>query len=195
MDVTAFDALPEAEARALVGSWLGVARWVEDVLAGRPYAARADLAARAHAAALHLTDDELAEALAHHPRIGDRPDAERARTDPAAAHSRAEQAGLAAAHDGGPGESAGDSGTARRLRAGNAAYEARFGHVFLVRAAGRTGAEILAELDRRLGNDPAAEREETVTALREIALLRLESAVTDPAPAGTGAPSSGGAAR
>jgi 2-oxo-4-hydroxy-4-carboxy-5-ureidoimidazoline decarboxylase len=46
--------------------------------------------------------------------------------------------------------------------------------VFLVRAAGRTSADILAELERRLGNDDATEREETVAALRDIALLRLE---------------------
>jgi 2-oxo-4-hydroxy-4-carboxy-5-ureidoimidazoline decarboxylase len=46
--------------------------------------------------------------------------------------------------------------------------------VFLIRASGRTGPQILAELDRRLVNDAAAERAETVTQLREIALLRLE---------------------
>ena len=65
----------------------------------------------------------------------------------------------------------------QRLRDVNAAYEARFGHVFLVRAAGRSGAEILAEAERRLANDDVAEREETVTALRDIALLRLGQVV------------------
>ena len=49
--------------------------------------------------------------------------------------------------------------------------------MFLIRAAGRSSAEILAELDRRLGNDDATEREETVTALRDIALLRLDQVV------------------
>ena len=49
--------------------------------------------------------------------------------------------------------------------------------MFLIRAAGRSSAEILAELERRLGNDEAAERAETVTALRDIALLRLEGLV------------------
>jgi 2-oxo-4-hydroxy-4-carboxy-5-ureidoimidazoline decarboxylase len=50
--------------------------------------------------------------------------------------------------------------------------------VFLIRAAGRSSAEILSELDRRLGNDAATERGETVAALRDIALLRLEQVVT-----------------
>jgi hypothetical protein len=40
---------------------------------------------------------------------------------------------------------------------GNAEYEARLGHLFLVSAAGRDPAEILAALERRLGNDPDTE--------------------------------------
>ena len=66
---------------------------------------------------------------------------------------------------------------AERLAAGNRAYEERFDRVFLIRAAGRDAPEILAELERRLGNDDATERGETVTQLREIALLRLEQVV------------------
>mgnify|MGYP000234588100 CR=1 FL=1 len=38
-------------------------------------------------------------------------------------------------------------------------------------------AELLAELERRLGNDDATERAETVEQLRQIALLRLEQIV------------------
>ena len=79
-------------------------------------------------------------------------------------HSSREQAGVDPA----------DRDVARRLAVGNAAYEERFDRVFLIRASGRSGPQILAELDRRLGNDPAAERAETVTQLREIAMLRLE---------------------
>ena len=60
------------------------------------------------------------------------------------------------------------------LAEGNREYEQRFDRVFLVRAAGRSSSEILAELRRRLGNDDETERAETVAALREIALLRLK---------------------
>ncbi len=42
--------------------------------------------------------------------------------------------------------------------------------MFLIRAAGRDAEQILAELDRRLGNDDATERAETVDNLRQIAL-------------------------
>ena len=60
---------------------------------------------------------------------------------------------------------------------GNRGYERRFGRVFLIRAAGRSSSEVLAELRRRLGNDDETERVEMVAALREIALLRLKDVV------------------
>jgi 2-oxo-4-hydroxy-4-carboxy-5-ureidoimidazoline decarboxylase len=136
---------------------LAVPRWADDVLAAQPYDDVPALLAAADAAARELDDDELAQALAVHPRIGER----------GGERSRREQAGVDPA--------AGD--TAARLAAGNAAYEERFGRVFLIRAAGRDAAAILTELERRMGNDDAAERAETVDNLRQITLLRLEEAV------------------
>lgn len=133
---------------------LSVPRWADDVLAGQPYPDAGALLAAAASAAQELSDEELDQALSGHPRIGER----------GGAQSRREQAGVD--------PTAGD--TAARLAAGNAAYERRFDRVFLIRAAGRDAEEILAELERRLANDDATEREETVANLREIALLRLE---------------------
>jgi urate oxidase len=136
---------------------LSVPRWADDVLAGQPYAGRDALLAAADAAARELTDEELDQALSGHPRIGER----------GGAQSQQEQSGV----DPGAGD------TAARLAAGNAAYEERFDRVFLIRAAGRDAEEILGELDRRLRNDDATERAETIDNLRQIALLRLEAAL------------------
>ena len=174
MEVTDFNSLAVEDATTLLAGCLGVRRWVDELVAGRPYDSAPALRARAHDAARHLTDDELDAALSRHPRIGERPPTADTDTDVSTAtgtgtdearFSHAEQAGVADEHG-------------QRLRDANAAYEARFGHVFLVRAAGRSGAEILAEAERRLANDDAAEREETVTALRDIALLRLGQVVS-----------------
>ena len=174
MEVTDFNSLAVEDATTLLAGCLGVRRWVDELVAGRPYDSAPALRARAHDAARHLTDDELEAALSRHPRIGERPPTADTDTDVSTAtgtgtdearFSHAEQAGVADEHG-------------QRLRDANAAYEARFGHVFLVRAAGRSGAEILAEAERRLANDDAAEREETVTALRDIALLRLGQVVS-----------------
>ena len=136
---------------------LSVPRWADDVVAGQPYVDGQALLDTADEAARELTDEELDQALSGHPRIGER----------GGAQSQQEQSGVD--------PTAGD--TAARLEAGNAAYEQRFERVFLIRAAGRDAEEILAELDRRLQNDDATERAETVDNLRQIALLRLEGAL------------------
>jgi 2-oxo-4-hydroxy-4-carboxy-5-ureidoimidazoline decarboxylase len=159
----AFNALAEEDARARLARCLDVPRWVDEILAGRPYADGAALVARAEETARELSDAELAAALAAHPRIGER--AGSSAHDPEL--SSREQSGVNAA----------DHRLAERLADGNRAYEARFDRVFLIRAAGRSGEEILAELERRLGNTDADERAETVTQLREIALLRLGQVV------------------
>ncbi len=133
-------------------SCLSVPRWADDVLAGEPYADRTSLLAAADVAARSLSEPELDQALSAHPRIGER----------GGEQSRREQAAV---------------DPSDRLAAGNHAYERRFGRVFLIRAAGRDAEEILAELDRRLGNTDEDEREETVDNLRQIALLRLAALV------------------
>jgi 2-oxo-4-hydroxy-4-carboxy-5-ureidoimidazoline decarboxylase len=151
-----FDRLPAEEARALLLRCLSAPGWADRVVAGRPYGSAEALLTAADAAARDLSPRDLEAALAGHPRIG-----ERAAAGHNAAASAREQQGVEAADR-------------ARLLAANRAYEDRFGHVFLIRAAGRTGAEILAELERRLGNEPEAERAETADNLRQIALLRLE---------------------
>ncbi len=159
MDLDTFNTMPETEAQELLVRCLAVRRWADDVLGGRPYtdtAALLDAAAR-HAAT--LTDEELDEALAGHPRIGERPGAGHD-----AGFSEREQSGVDAR----------DATVAERLAEGNRAYEERFGHVFLIRASGRDAEEILAELERRSANDEGTERAETIGALRQIAVLRLE---------------------
>jgi 2-oxo-4-hydroxy-4-carboxy-5-ureidoimidazoline decarboxylase len=105
-----------------------------------------------------ISDEELEHALARHPRIGERADADRHD----AAHSTREQAGV----------DRGDADLARRLEEGNRAYEDRFGRVFIIRAAGRDAREILDQLRTRLDNSDEAERTETIDQLTQIALLR-----------------------
>lgn len=107
----------------------------------------------------------MTEALAAHPRIGDRPDA--AGRD--ARWSRTEQSGTA-----GAGEE-----VRRALAEGNVAYERRFGHVFLIRATGRSAGEMLAELRARLRNDAGTERAVVRAELAAIIDLRLVKLVAE----------------
>jgi 2-oxo-4-hydroxy-4-carboxy-5-ureidoimidazoline decarboxylase len=133
-----------------------------------------------------LTWADLEEALAHHPRIGERPEG----ADRASAWSRAEQSGVgrSGADRSGAGRSgAGDSAdrtdteeTAQGLRAGNLAYERRFGHVFLICATGLSAEQMLGALRSRLGNDVATEREIVRAELAKIAHLRVARLLEHP---------------
>lgn len=154
-----FNSLPDNEARALLLACLSVPRWAHDVAAARPYPTSDAVLAAAADAATELSDEELGAALAGHPRIGEQASSPEHQGE----LSEREQAGVDRS----------DAEVAAALAAGNAAYEERFDHVFLIRAAGRSASEILTELHRRLENDDTSERTETTTALREIAVLRL----------------------
>lgn len=163
-----FDALDAADARATVAVWAAIPSWVDAVVTGRPYGTVDALAARAGSLASGWTRDDLDAALAHHPRIGERPTG----ADAEAEASRREQASMTDAA----------AGVAAAIADGNRAYEERFGRVFLIRAAGRTPDEMLAELDRRRGNDDETEAAEALDQLAQIALLRLRGAITDGGP-------------
>jgi 2-oxo-4-hydroxy-4-carboxy-5-ureidoimidazoline decarboxylase len=159
-----FNGLNREAAMDVLRPCLDVERWLAEVANGRPYRSLEDLEAAACEAADPLTTAEVEGALAHHPRIGERP----AGSSAEASLSRSEQAGLKTSDD-----------VAARLDAGNRAYEKRFGRVFLIRAAGRSSEEILATLETRLGNDPDIEDRIVSDQLREIALLRLAGLVIE----------------
>ena len=138
-------AAPEA-ARLLRGICASTA-WAAAVAARRPYAVVDDLLAAGDAATAALTPADLAEALAAHPPIG--------RPKPGDPVSAREQSGVGEAERG------------ELLRLG-LAYQEAHGHVFLICATGRTGAEMLAALRERIGADPDTERE---TVRREMGMI------------------------
>jgi 2-oxo-4-hydroxy-4-carboxy-5-ureidoimidazoline decarboxylase len=139
-------------------------RFAAEVAAGRPYRDVETLVRRAEEAARALPWDDVAIALAAHPRIGDRVEGSSAEAE----SSRREQSSMSAA----------DAATRDALVEGNRRYEERFDHVFLIRAAGRSPQEMLAELERRLGNDEDAERAEVTEQLAQITALRVRGLVS-----------------
>ncbi len=76
-------------------------------------------------------------------------------------------------------------GTLDRLTAENRLYEARFGHVFLIAAAGKSAEEILAALRERMSNDPMTEARVVAAEHRKIARHRLAELIPSP-PRGEG---------
>jgi 2-oxo-4-hydroxy-4-carboxy-5-ureidoimidazoline decarboxylase len=143
---------------------IDVTRWCDDIVDRRPYESVDSLVAEAAQAADPFTTDEIDSALAHHPRIGERAGGDSRE----ATLSRSEQVGVDPS----------DADVQRDLREGNLAYEERFGRVFLIRAAGRSAAEILSSLRERMQHDPDSEERIIAGQLREIALLRLRGTIT-----------------
>src|SRR4029077_13963701 len=69
--------------------------------------------------------------------------------------------------------------TANALAEENRRYEARFGHVFLISASGRTADEILTALRQRMSNDAATEVDVAAAEHRKITLPRLERMLSE----------------
>lgn len=163
LELGAFNALPAAEASAWLEHLCSSPRWAAEVAARRPYADRAAVLEASDAVFAGLGPADLDAALAGHPRIGATVSAQGHSAD----LSRAEQSSMGSA----------DDQVKAALREGNIAYERRFDRVFLIRAAGRSPQEMLAELQRRLDNDDDTEIAEVREQLRQITRLRLQGAL------------------
>ena len=147
--------LPADEARVALARCCGSSRWVDGMLARRPWTSDAALYADAGSIWSGLARTDLLEAFASHPRIGGQA---------ADAWSRQEQAAASAA----------DAETRRALADANDRYVARFGYIFIVCATGKTASEMLGLLQARLDNDPARELEIAAAEQARITRLRLE---------------------
>ncbi|HTR90892.1 MAG TPA: 2-oxo-4-hydroxy-4-carboxy-5-ureidoimidazoline decarboxylase [Trebonia sp.] len=154
MTLVAFNAAPAEEALAVMRGCCASARFATAMAAGRPYPSADAAAAAVDAVFATLTWDDVQEAMDGHPRIGAR----------VSGQSAAEQSGVA-------------DETRAALVAGNAAYEERFGHVFLICATGLSGDQMLAALHRRMDNDEQSERVVAAAELRKITVLRVRKAM------------------
>ncbi|MEU8510199.1 2-oxo-4-hydroxy-4-carboxy-5-ureidoimidazoline decarboxylase [Kitasatospora sp. NPDC048722] len=154
----ALDALAAADAAELETILLEICsspRWAAAVAEAKPWSDRSALLAANAAAMRSLTVADLHDAMAGHARIG-KPKA-------GDATSEREQAGIQGV----------DQALLDELHEANAAYEAKFGHVFLICATGRTAATMLAALRERHPNDPATEAEIVRGELRKINDIRI----------------------
>ncbi|CAI0884033.1 Uric acid degradation bifunctional protein [Serratia proteamaculans] len=165
MRLQRFNQLPLEEAERLLRPCVDIAAWNAAVIVARPFSSIDAALAVAWQAALRWQPEEISQALAQHPRIGERAKGQ----GQEAQFSQREQAAV----------NAQDAELAEALRDENQRYEQQFGQVFLIRAAGRDGQSILRELQRRLNNSAEQERQETAEQLREIVMLRFKELLSD----------------
>ncbi len=164
MTLEEFNALSESEAMGLLRPLVTISAWAKTVCAARPFASLEQALMVAEQAAQAWQPQDITQALAAHPRIGERA----AGGSKEAQLSRGEQATL----------NLSQQQSIDALQQGNHAYERRFGQVFLIRAKGRSAQEILDNLQRRLLNSPQEELAETAEQLRQITLLRFKECFT-----------------
>ena len=153
-----FNSLSKDEAAGLLAPCVAIPAWGETLVSLRPFASRHALLQTAREAMANWGEDELNAALSAHPRIGEKPTGCQAHAALSSVDSENER-------------------LAQALREGNARYEARFGWVFLIRAKGRSGEEMLQALTRRLQHTADEEVAEALAQLREITMLRLEGVI------------------
>ena len=152
-----FNLLPASQAALVLLTVCHSNRWATAVVESRPFAGLSALQGVADVVWAGLGPDDWREALDGHPRIGEQGGSSRD-------FSAQEQSGLSGA--------SADVTTA--IAQGNRDYEQRFGHIFLISAAGRSPEEILANLNTRLANDPETELRVAADQHRRITRLRLE---------------------
>lgn len=155
--------LPVEAAEAELLQCCGSARWARGVAARRPFPDISALLGAADDVWWALEGADWLEAFRAHPRIGERK-APAPGTDRGARWSEQEQAGARAA----------DAAVLVELERSNREYEARFGHIFLICATGKSAAEMLAQLRERLGNDAARELRVAAGEQCKITRIRLE---------------------
>lgn len=155
-----FNLASPSDAQSMISACVALPDWAKDLVAGRPYDSANALLENAARLSQYWDRDDLQMALSAHPRIGEKAQG----GSKEASLSRGEQSAVDPLN----------SAVTLALAQGNAEYEARFGRVFLIRAKGRGGEEILAQLHRRLNNSPEHEENEALEQLRQITLLRLE---------------------
>ncbi len=155
--------MPAAEAESEILACCGSRKWARGLARRRPLADEETLLRASDEIWRSLREPDWMEAFRSHPRIGE-PRSEQPVNQRSAAWSAHEQGNV----------SAGSGDLKIALGEANREYERRFGHIFIVCATGKSGAEILQILQRRIRNDSAAELREAAEQQRQITQIRLK---------------------
>jgi OHCU decarboxylase len=155
-----FNSVSGEEAETRLHSCFPNHLWAARVAGGRPHRDLNALLEAAESAWSELAPSDWLQAFQAHPRIGERGGHEPARSE--SEQSRVMQ---------------GSDATLEALAAENRLYEDRFGHVFLIAAAGKSADEILQALRVRMNNDPRTELDVAAHEQRKITRMRLEQLI------------------
>jgi len=165
--IARLNALSSEEAQAELLKCCGSTNWARRMTQQRPFPTGGDAMRRLLDSAdrvwWDLGREDWLEAFSRHPRIGEKAAAKDASAE-TRRWSEEEQSGTRSARE----------QVLAALAKANRAYEQRFGYIFIVCATGKSSEEMLALLQQRLQNDPAAELRMAAEEQRRITHLRLQ---------------------
>ncbi len=159
-DLNNLDPAPRAEALARC---CGATAWVEAMNDAFPMKDEAQLFEAANVIWYGLKHEDWLEAFTHHPKIGD-VTALKEKFASTAKWAEGEQGAMKQATD----------AVIQALAEGNAAYEQKFGYIFIVCATGKSADEMVALLQERLPNAPDKEIHIAMAEQDKITRIRLE---------------------
>ncbi len=163
MTLDALNRLSEADATTAFTQCCTAQRWVERMVIDRPFESLDEMLEISDRIWEECDVEDFMEAFEGHPRIGD---------VESLAKKYANTKGWAGGEQ--KGVEGADRDVIERLAKGNADYEERFGHIFIVCATGKTAAEMLALLEARMDNDPEHELQVAAGEQNRITRIRLK---------------------
>jgi 2-oxo-4-hydroxy-4-carboxy-5-ureidoimidazoline decarboxylase len=142
----------------------GSKAWALEMAARRPFRDEVALMVASGEVWLNLNESDWIEAFRSHPRIGESSALNfSAQQSSSSAWATQEQKEVATAGD----------AVKISLAEGNREYERKFGRIFIVCATGKSAAELLKLLERRLHNDAETELREAAEQQWQITQIRL----------------------
>ncbi len=163
MTIQQFNSLKTSEAQQLLFNCCGSTSWAQKLVVRIPFHSVIELKTDSDKIWLKCEEKDWLEAFTHHPKIGDM-------------KSLAEK--FASTKEWASGEQAGvnDASTTilQELADENAAYEKKFGYIFIVCATGKSALEMLSLLEDRLMNEPNEEIKIAMQEQNKITHLRID---------------------
>ena len=163
MNIAEFDHLNNNKKRDMLQQCCGSSLWVDKMMKSLPAEDLIDLWESAEENWYALKVEDWKEAFSHHPEIGD---------ISSLREKFASTANLAEKEQSGVNESSDE--VLQELAEANKNYKEKFGYIFIISAAGKSGHEILEALKMRLPNDPSEEINNAMEEQNKITKLRLE---------------------
>jgi len=167
MTIAQFDHLNNEKKREFLKQCCGSSAWIEKMLTVPPAEDLIDLFEDAEEKWYECNKEDWKEAFSHHPKIGDINSLKERFAS--ADFAEDEQSSVKHASE----------QVLQSLAQANAAYEKKFGYIFIVSAEGKSAEEMLGMLRSRLQNTSEEEIEIAMEEQNKIIRLRLEKLFMD----------------